>query len=79
MNSKNCISSYTFRSLKDPRNRSAQFFIKHVEYFNSLYYKFLRVDDFEQFQRFQAFLDIYGTGENETYYDILRAVKIVST
>ncbi|KAM7359471.1 sodium channel protein Nach-like [Cochliomyia hominivorax] len=62
-------------SLEDPRNRSSEFFIKYLEYFNSLYYKFLREDDFEKFERFQTYLDIYGTAENETYYDILKAVK----
>lgn len=59
-------------------DRSAEYFKKYVEYFNSLYYKFERVDDYENFERFQSFLDIYGTDENETYYHILRTVKKVS-
>ncbi|XP_037807499.1 pickpocket protein 28-like [Lucilia sericata] len=63
---------------ENPRNRSAQYFIKYVEHFNSLYYKFQRVDDYEEFERFQSFLDIYGTDENETYYDILRIVKLLT-
>ncbi|TMW52440.1 hypothetical protein DOY81_002455, partial [Sarcophaga bullata] len=61
---------------KDPRNRSVEYFMERIADFNSLYYKFERVENYERLEIFQTFLDIYATEDNETYYDIIRVVKM---
>lgn len=53
-------------------------FLEQIRYFNSLYFKFDRVENYTQFERFQNFLDIFGTEDNETFYDVLKIVKMVS-
>ena len=69
---------FMFRQQRDPRNRSVEYFLERIVDFNSLYYKFERDENYERLERFQTFLDIYGTEDNETYYDILKVVKMVN-
>ncbi|XP_013101179.2 pickpocket protein 28 [Stomoxys calcitrans] len=62
----------------DPANRSVEYFEKSILHFMGLYFQYERSDDFDAYGEFQKFLDHYATDNNETFYNILGVMKMLT-
>ncbi|XP_061394788.1 pickpocket protein 28-like [Musca vetustissima] len=59
----------------DPYNRSVDFFMKRIAYFNSFYFRHDKLESHLDYREFQKFLDHYGTDDNETFYNMLKIMQ----
>ncbi|XP_054729193.1 sodium channel protein Nach-like [Anastrepha obliqua] len=65
-------------SAKDPNGRTVDYFMEHLKFFISLYLKSDQDVDLDIYSNFQAFLDIYDTYENETFYNTRRIMQMLA-
>lgn len=65
-------------SQKDVFNNSKEYFMARITYFSSLYSKYGRVNNIEELSNFQMFLDNYGIWDNDTFYNVLRTMHVLT-
>uniref|UniRef100_A0A1B0G526 Sodium channel protein Nach n=1 Tax=Glossina morsitans morsitans TaxID=37546 RepID=A0A1B0G526_GLOMM len=65
-------------SQKDVFNNSKEYFMARITYFSSLYSKYGRVNNIEELSNFQMFLDNYGIWDNDTFYNVLRTMHLLT-
>uniref|UniRef100_A0A1A9UF04 Sodium channel protein Nach n=1 Tax=Glossina austeni TaxID=7395 RepID=A0A1A9UF04_GLOAU len=65
-------------SQKDASNNSKEYFMARIAYFSSLYSKYGRVNNIEELSNFQMFLDNYGIWDNDTFYNVLRTIHLLT-
>ncbi|XP_062126004.1 sodium channel protein Nach [Drosophila sulfurigaster albostrigata] len=62
----------------DPAFRQVEYFAEQLKYLSKLYVIGEVNDDVEEYLNFQAFLDLFGTWNNETFFNTRRIMKLLS-
>ncbi|XP_017479720.1 PREDICTED: LOW QUALITY PROTEIN: sodium channel protein Nach-like, partial [Rhagoletis zephyria] len=65
-------------SAKDPSQRSVDYFLERLKFFINLYQKNDQEVYGEVYSNFQAFLDVFDTYDNETFYNTRRVAEMLS-
>ncbi|KAL9894906.1 pickpocket 24 [Glossina fuscipes fuscipes] len=65
-------------SQKDVYNNSKEYFMGRIAHFSSLYSKYGRINNIEELSNFQMFLDNYGIWDNDTFYNVLRTMQLLT-
>lgn len=66
------------RQSNDPSARELDYYVDQLKYLRNLYLTGNSHIDMEAYMTFQAFLDIFGTWYNETFWNTRRIMKMVS-
>ncbi|XP_016932138.4 sodium channel protein Nach [Drosophila suzukii] len=64
--------------LNSPVIRPMEYFLERLAYFREFYTHVGATVDTEDFVTFQTFLDVFGTWNNETFFDTRRIMKMLS-
>ncbi|XP_030573973.1 sodium channel protein Nach [Drosophila novamexicana] len=62
----------------DPSPRELKYYLDMLTYLRKLYIPGERDSDVDDYVNFQAFLDIFGTWNNETFFDTRRIMRMVT-
>lgn len=66
------------RQNNDPSARELEYYVEQLKYLRKLYSIGSSNIDIDAYMEFQAFLDIFGTWYNETFWNTRRIMKMVS-
>ncbi|XP_044574246.1 sodium channel protein Nach [Drosophila ananassae] len=64
--------------LSSPITRPVEYYLERLNYLREFYVHVGAVIDSEDFVSFQTFLDVFGTWQNETFFDTRRIMKMLT-
>lgn len=66
------------RQKNDPSDRELNYYVDQLKYLGKLYFLGSVSSDIEEYLNFQAFLDLFGTWNNETFFNTRRIMIMAS-